>query len=258
MTPLLKAYGFSLVIHATIIVALYVIPAASTKRFDSSGNLQVVLLDSSQEAPATISTTVSVTAPPTTPLSSADSPIDPAAATESLEPRLKKELLDRLETERPDLPKLASPSTITDPKADAQPSWKRREFVNEPRLPPVVEVIPQRTRSSGIAIRPPAAFSSAAEQFAGLKEKRSADLSKNQPPGYPTEAIRGKLEGVVMLRLQIAATGKVESVELIKSSGHPILDQAAINAVARWEGEPAKRWGRPIESTELLPIRFRL
>jgi len=223
MSPLHKAYGFSLGIHATMIVALYVIPAASTERFSSSGQRQVISLDFSQATPATTSTTVSLTVLPTTPLKVVELTNDPATQTESLDRQLKEKLPDPLETEGPNLPKLAS-----------------------------------RPRSSNIASRPPVETAVAVEQFAGLEEKTSADLSKNQPPGYPLEAVRRKLEGVVVLRLRINAVGKVESVEVIESSGHRVLDQAAIDAVAQWEGKPAKRWGRPIESIERLPIRFRL
>jgi protein TonB len=95
------------------------------------------------------------------------------------------------------------------------------------------------------------------QPLSGL-DSPTADLSNNPPPAYPLEAVRRQLEGVVLLRLHVAETGAVSHVELIESSGHRILDQAAIDSVALWKGEPATRWGRPISSVETLPIRFRL
>ncbi|MEM6692542.1 MAG: energy transducer TonB [Planctomycetota bacterium] len=96
------------------------------------------------------------------------------------------------------------------------------------------------------------------EQDAGLEADRKADFSFNQPPDYPAEAVRQRMQGVVLLELKIGKDGDVLRVDLLESSGHEILDTAAIKAVLKWRGTPAKSWGRAVESTEILPIRFRL
>jgi len=57
------------------------------------------------------------------------------------------------------------------------------------------------------------------------------------------------LEGVVTVDALVAPDGSVKAVEI--KSGHPVLAQAAANAVRRWRWEPAAR-----ESHELVEVRF--
>jgi protein TonB len=63
---------------------------------------------------------------------------------------------------------------------------------------------------------------------------------------------------VVLLRVQVNAKGRVESVEIERSSGSASLDQAASRAVKRWEFDPARRGTQPVASTVTVPLRFRL
>ncbi|MBW1917415.1 MAG: energy transducer TonB [Deltaproteobacteria bacterium] len=50
---------------------------------------------------------------------------------------------------------------------------------------------------------------------------------------YPSMARRQRLEGVVVLRFTIAASGQIKSKSILRSSGHPVLDQAAQDTVRR-------------------------
>lgn len=95
-------------------------------------------------------------------------------------------------------------------------------------------------------------------QVAGTDERTPPNLSSNRPPVYPREAIRRRLEGTVVLRLYIAASGRVERVEVERSSGHAMLDRSATAAVRRWHGRPALLNGVPTSSEELLPVKFKL
>ncbi len=49
---------------------------------------------------------------------------------------------------------------------------------------------------------------------------------------YPDTAQRDGLQGELVMRFSIAKSGKVESIELLKSSGYPLLDNAAEKALA--------------------------
>lgn len=80
----------------------------------------------------------------------------------------------------------------------------------------------------------------------------------NPRPEYPPSAIRLRQEGVVMLRLTIGSDGRVNHLEMDASSGHSELDRSAMTAVSRWQFEPARQKGQPIEWTVKLPVRFRL
>jgi protein TonB len=57
---------------------------------------------------------------------------------------------------------------------------------------------------------------------------------------YPEQARRLGIEGTVTLFVELAADGRVEDVRVVESSGHAILDNAAIRgfyAVGRFPGE---------------------
>ncbi|MBN2291120.1 MAG: energy transducer TonB [Pirellulales bacterium] len=83
-------------------------------------------------------------------------------------------------------------------------------------------------------------------------------LLENRPPDYPPQAVVDRLQGVVLLRIHIAETGSVESAEIIQSTGHAVLDAAAVRAVTAWRFTPARRNGQPAPAMVRLPVRFSL
>lgn len=69
-------------------------------------------------------------------------------------------------------------------------------------------------------------------------------------PDYPVEARRRHLTGSGLFALRIRPDGSVERVEVLKSIGHTILDQAAIAAFRQW------RFRRHSISLVRVPIRY--
>ena len=53
-------------------------------------------------------------------------------------------------------------------------------------------------------------------------------------PDYPVEARRQRLQGTGLYALHILPSGAVASVDVVRSTGSPILDQAAVFALRRW------------------------
>ena len=80
----------------------------------------------------------------------------------------------------------------------------------------------------------------------------------NQPPRYPRRARRDGLEGRVVLSARVSAAGSIVSLEVVRSSGHEILDRAAVRAVNRWSVRPARQGSKPVPSEIRIPILFRL
>jgi periplasmic protein TonB len=72
-----------------------------------------------------------------------------------------------------------------------------------------------------------------------------------QPP-YPQSAINRHLEGTVIVEFIITAQGLTEQVNVSKSSGYEILDNAAIKAVQKWKYATT----RPCQANK--PIKFNL
>lgn len=77
-------------------------------------------------------------------------------------------------------------------------------------------------------------------------------------PRYPDVARRRGWEGVVRVRVAVAADGTVASVSVVESSGHDVLDAAALDVARAWRIAPAVRDGVPADGTIDVPVRFRL
>jgi protein TonB len=77
-------------------------------------------------------------------------------------------------------------------------------------------------------------------------------------PSYPSSARRLGAQGTTLLRVHVAADGRVSEVRVESSAGHPDLDRAASEAVARWRFEPARRGTEPVAMWVRLPVEFRL
>lgn len=80
----------------------------------------------------------------------------------------------------------------------------------------------------------------------------------NPPPRYPAVARRRGYEGRVVLRVVVDANGAVEAIEVAESSGHRILDRAALRTVRAWRFVPARRDGAPVAASVAVPVRFTL
>lgn len=78
------------------------------------------------------------------------------------------------------------------------------------------------------------------------------------PPHYPAQAQDRGEEGAVALRLLVGADGATREIRLHRSSGHRLLDEAALAAARRWEVEPAAIEGRRADAWFEVPVRFRL
>jgi protein TonB len=87
-----------------------------------------------------------------------------------------------------------------------------------------------------------------------------SEVSYLQPPkpSYPREARLAHEEGLVVLRVLIDASGHAKEVEIVRSSGHPRLDQEARNAVARALFIPYSIGGVARAAIAMVPIEFSL
>lgn len=81
---------------------------------------------------------------------------------------------------------------------------------------------------------------------------------QNPAPEYPAAARRRREEGEVRLDVTVGRDGRPQRVSLMRSSGHPLLDEAAVSAVQRWTFEPARAAGQPVEDRVVVPVRFSL
>jgi protein TonB len=77
-------------------------------------------------------------------------------------------------------------------------------------------------------------------------------------PIYPRSARKAGLEGFVRIAAFINESGIVVSAEVLSSSGHASLDQAALQEVQHAVFEPARNAGKTVPFRLIIPFRFRL
>ena len=154
------------------------------------------------------------------------------------------EVPDVLPEVEPYDPELLEELEVPFPVQESEPDGKVAK--SRPKPPPEQKVrpesrprsVPKVTRSKG--------------------PSRPASVLRRYQPGYPQSARRDKVEGRVMLDVQVNSNGRVGSVRVITSSGSPVLDSTAIAAVKRWSFSPAQEQGRPVSSQVHVPFRFSL
>jgi periplasmic protein TonB len=176
-------------------------------------------------------------------------------------------------------PEDAQPLVPEPPRSSKQDTPLASQFLPEQSNRPPVRSPPPprvaaRTRKPSASSTGPAVPAPAAGQlqpapqsvvvptqlaFAPLVPPRPVSgLATNRKPNYPIEARSRRQEGRVLLRVQVSAVGAATAVEVVSSSGHPMLDQAARAAVQTWHFVPATRAGAAVPAQVEVPIEFRM
>jgi protein TonB len=85
---------------------------------------------------------------------------------------------------------------------------------------------------------------------------QSAKLTKQVVPIYPRPAVQMRISGTVQLLGIIAKDGTIQRLQVL--SGHPLLRQAAIDAVSQWVYRPTILNGQPVEVEAPIDVIFNL
>lgn len=83
-----------------------------------------------------------------------------------------------------------------------------------------------------------------------------ANYRRQTAPRYPQRAFELGQEGTVTLHAEVMANGLPRQLKIMKSSGHRLLDTAAVAAVKKWEFEPTNVNGNAIVSWVKVPVNF--
>jgi len=76
-------------------------------------------------------------------------------------------------------------------------------------------------------------------------------------PAYSEEARKGKIQGTVILQVEIDANGFPRDIRVRRPLGFG-LEERAIEAVGRWRFRPAYRNGNPVPCSAVVEVNFRL
>ena len=85
---------------------------------------------------------------------------------------------------------------------------------------------------------------------------QAASLINKVTPQYPPLARQTRISGTVRLHAIIAKDGSVQELSVI--SGHPLLVQAALDAVRQWRYRPTLLNGEPVEVDTTVDVIFSL
>ena len=115
--------------------------------------------------------------------------------------------------------------------------------------------IPGGTTPAAPTIRPPTVHSPPGPlRLLRTSEVQAAALIYREDPGYPEIAKQMRLGGIVQLHAVIGTDGRVRRLEVI--SGHPILAEAAKQAVQQWRYRPTVLNGDPVEVETTIVVNF--
>lgn len=198
---------------------------------------------------ATLSPTASHTALPTTPTTTASLPADaPYEAASVLTPPIQEpqQLVEPTRTGLPPEPEVA--------RMESQPALHATSAPVEAPMPPQTAASPATaTPLASEAPLPTSAVPSTTEQATAPPQTASLAPSNSSPQAtrkpdygwlagpllqrietlkqYPVTARLQRLEGRVVVRIVVQENGDITSATIAKSSGHDLLDQAALETI---------------------------
>jgi protein TonB len=273
MTPLRFPIIMSLALHVVFAVVLVLVPLAAKAVFESRQDMTVYLMEPVPSA--SVAEQAESSDKPEVPLTRMDQPVDkgqqPAhhvvGATNQMAGRavMRAAVTSVSETVKPPSPLL--PRFIEMPRSfdTVGPRLLAEGGLNLPAdmvstvgALPNVAIVPPPSRPvlTGGAVPRHVLKDASAERVEAARSK--ARLGENARPEYPRTAREAGWEGTVLLRVEILADGKAGIVSVDQTSGHAILDHAALSTVQQWRFSPAMDGNFPIKSVVHLPVRFDL
>jgi TonB family protein len=138
---------------------------------------------------------------------------------------------------------------------DAVKQWKFYPYALEKGEPVEVET----TATVEFRADPPHVVTPKPPRVPRLRISRSVadglSLRKVEPI-YPLEAKIKQIQGDVILMVVVDERGKVAETRVV--SGHPVLAEAAMNAVKQWKYKPYTLNGDPVEFETSVKMQFHL
>ena len=85
---------------------------------------------------------------------------------------------------------------------------------------------------------------------------QAANLLRKVVPVYPPLAKQARIQGTVRFTAVIGKDGTIQNLQVI--TGHPLLQQAAMDAVRQWQYRPTLLNGEPVEVVTTIDVNFTL
>lgn len=91
--------------------------------------------------------------------------------------------------------------------------------------------------------------------IAAAARQDTPEVKKSVAPWYPEVLKKAGIEGKVIVKVVIDETGKVEKAEVVQTSDER-FNQAAIEAINKWEFSPVYKEGKPARAEVVVPFKF--
>jgi protein TonB len=82
----------------------------------------------------------------------------------------------------------------------------------------------------------------------------ASHLVSSVEPIYPGPAREARIQGYVILQIEVDPSGKVSNVRVVR--GHPMLTSPAVASVRGWKYTPFSSDGKPVTATTWVSVRF--
>lgn len=92
----------------------------------------------------------------------------------------------------------------------------------------------------------------------GVVENDEVRYAHNPPPRYPRAALLKEIQGSLLLLAEVDTEGQPLQVRVAESSGYSILDEAALEAVRKWQFIPARIGTVAVRSQVRIPVQFKI
>src|SRR5699024_10428334 len=86
-------------------------------------------------------------------------------------------------------------------------------------------------------------------------QKESRGLAS---PSYPADALDSRTSGKVVMRVLVGTDGNVKDVVVEESVPAGVFEAASIEAVRKWQFNPAIKDGKPVEDWLRIPVEFEI
>jgi protein TonB len=169
-------------------------------------------------------------------------------------------------------PAVAAPQPAPPPPESKPLPKKTPPKPVEKKPPPVVQKAPDFAPSEPVSDPQPATQPTTNSAPVAAAENKASSKATEQPsdatchinyahnpkPEYPAIARSRGWTGSVKLKVRVSAGGLSESIEVIESSGHDILDDKAVEAVKEWRFVRSNCPEPPTTNLVTVPVSFNL
>jgi len=157
----------------------------------------------------------------------------------------------------PDMVKPIEAIFIDQPQEQHEPVKVIKPEMETPTLdpPPIVDTIPEIE----VPVDEPAPAAITAET-APTQPAETSDMkvTNRVDPVYPPASRRAGEEGTGVYRVLVDANGRPLEVQVLRSSGFPRLDEAAVTAIHKWRFRAAVANGQAVQTWTRVQVQFKL